>query len=79
MRFRTYLNKCTQLEGFVGVVLNHQPVYTVDACDKGEGAFKDNPVQFDVFADTTNLRFECLIFETPATVKIDNVSILPLH
>lgn len=60
-------------------MLNHQPVYTVDACDKGAGAFKDNLYQFTASADLTNLRFEFVIGETPATVKIDNVSVVPLH
>ncbi|KAL9610019.1 MAG: hypothetical protein Q9167_005261 [Letrouitia subvulpina] len=78
LRFRTYFDKCTQSEGFVGVKLNNQPVYTVDACDNGAGAFKDNLVQF--FATgSNNLRFEFLIGENPATVKIDNVSVIPLH
>ena len=62
----------------MGVKINSQPVYTVDSCDGPAGAFNDNLVQF--FAtDHTNLRFEFLIGETPAVVKIDNVSVTPLH
>ncbi|KAL8782584.1 MAG: hypothetical protein Q9213_005262 [Squamulea squamosa] len=79
LRFRTYFDKCTQGEGFVGVMINRQPVYTVDACDKGAGTFKDNLVQFTATADQTNLRFEFLTNENPAVFKIDNVSVMPLH
>ncbi|KAI4113014.1 MAG: hypothetical protein LQ338_008240, partial [Usnochroma carphineum] len=42
LKFRTYFDKCTQSEGFVGVMINHQAVYTVDACDHGAGVFTDN-------------------------------------
>ncbi|KAL9595393.1 MAG: hypothetical protein Q9219_006468 [cf. Caloplaca sp. 3 TL-2023] len=80
LRFRTFFAKCsTGSEGFVGVMINRQPVYTVDACDKGAGAFKDNLVQFYAPADSTNLRFEFLTGENEATFKIDNVSVMPLH
>ncbi|KAL8950863.1 MAG: hypothetical protein Q9222_003117 [Ikaeria aurantiellina] len=76
VRFRTYFDKCTGSEGFVGVMLNHQPVYTVDACDFGAGAFKDNTVTFTAAASPENLRFEFIIGENPATVKIDNVVVV---
>lgn len=78
LRFRTYFDKCTGSEGFVGVKINNNPVYTVDSCDNPAGQFNDNLVQF--FATgSDNLRFEFLIGETPAVVKIDNVSAVPLH
>ena len=61
-------------------MINRQPVYTVDACDKlPAGVFQDNLLQFFTSSDSTNLRFEFLIGETPAVVKIDNVSAIPLH
>lgn len=79
LRFRTYFDKCTQSEGFVGVMINRAAVYTVDACDKGAGAFKDNLFQFTASADQTNLRFEFLTDENAAVFKIDNVSVIPLQ
>lgn len=79
LKFRTFFDKCTQDEGFIGVMINRSPIYTVDACDKGAGAFKDNLVQFTATADRTNLRFEFLTREPSAVFKIDNVSVVPLH
>lgn len=79
LRFRTYFDKCTQSEGFVRVRLNGQSIYTVNACNDGSSTFKDNLVQFYAPLSGGNIRFEFLIFETPATVKIDNVSAIPLH
>ncbi|KAL8737746.1 MAG: hypothetical protein Q9181_001374 [Wetmoreana brouardii] len=76
LKFRTFFDKCTQSEGFVGVMINSQPVYTVDACDHGAGLFTDNTVEFTAPADQTNLRFEFLTHENLATVKIDNVEAL---
>ena len=72
LTFRTYFDKCTGSEGFVGVMLNHQPVYTVDACDFGAGDFKTNTVAFTAAANPENLRFEFLVGETDAVVKLDN-------
>ncbi|KAI4253774.1 MAG: hypothetical protein L6R35_007553, partial [Caloplaca aegaea] len=79
LRFRTFFDKCTTDEGFVGVMLNRSPVYTVDACDKGAGAFKDNLVQFVATSDQTELRFDFITRENDAVIKIDNVSVVPLH
>ncbi|KAI4189957.1 MAG: hypothetical protein LQ346_005017 [Caloplaca aetnensis] len=79
LKFRTFFDKCTQNEGFVGVMINRAPLYTVDACDKGAGAFKDNLVQFTAAVNLINLRFEFLTNENPAVFKIDNVSVVPLH
>lgn len=76
LKFRTYFDKCTPSEGFVGVMLNHEPVYTVDACDHGAGAFTDNTVSFTAAAAAANLRFEFIIGENPAVVKIDNVVVV---
>ena len=59
--------------------INGQPVYTVDACDYPAGVFTDNSYQFFPPPDGANLRFEFLIGEIGAVVKIDNVSMLPLH
>ncbi|KAL8791025.1 MAG: hypothetical protein Q9195_006099, partial [Heterodermia aff. obscurata] len=78
LSFRSYFDKCTGSEGFIGVKINGQPVYTVDACDGTAGVFNSNVYQFFAAGGDT-LRFEFLIGENPATVKIDNVSVVPLH
>ena len=53
-------------------------MYTVDACDNPAGQYSNNLVQFFATGGD-NVRFEFLIGETPAVVKIDNVSVVPLH
>ena len=76
LTFRTYFDACG--DGFIGVMLNHAPVYTVDACDLGAGAFEDNTVDFTATASPWNLRFEFEVGETTAVVKIDNVAVVPV-
>ncbi|CAF9931226.1 hypothetical protein IMSHALPRED_008565 [Imshaugia aleurites] len=76
LTFRTYFDACG--DGFVGVKLNQAPVYTVDACDYGAGAFEDNTVNFTATVSPTNLRFEFEVSETTAVVKIDNVAVVPV-
>lgn len=72
LTFRTYFDKCTTSEGFVGVMLNNAPIYTVDACDLGAGAFETNTVNFTATVSPVNLMFQFEIGETNAVVKIDN-------
>lgn len=72
LTFRTYFDACTTNEGFVGVMLNQVPVYTVDACDFGAGAFKDNTVSFTAASSPLNLVFQFKTGEIHAVVKIDN-------
>ena len=72
LTFRTYFDKCTTSEGFVGVMLNYAPEYDVDACDLGAGAFKTNTVNFTATVSPVNLMFQFLVGETDAVVKIDN-------
>ncbi|KAI4209352.1 MAG: hypothetical protein LQ351_007715 [Letrouitia transgressa] len=80
LHFQTYFDKCTGGEGFVGVMLNHAPYYTVDACDRYptyiEG-FGDNAIIFTPDTTTVNIRFEFLTGEPDAVIKIDNVVVLP--
>ncbi|CAD6581526.1 MAG: hypothetical protein ASARMPRED_000637 [Alectoria sarmentosa] len=76
LTFRTYFDACG--DGFVGVMLNYAPVYTVDACDFGAGAFEDNTVDFTATASPWNLRFDFEVAETTAVVKIDNVAVVPV-
>ena len=56
----------------MGLKINQQPVATTDACDYGAGAFKDNSYDFTATANPTNVRFEFLVGDTDAVVKIDN-------
>ena len=56
----------------MGLKINQQPVQTTDACDYGAGAFKDNSFDFTATANPTNVRFEFLVGNTDAVVKIDN-------
>ena len=72
LTYRTYFDKCDESEGFVGLMVNHQPVQTTDACDFGAGAFKSNSYDFTATVNPTNLRFEFLVGDTDAVVKIDN-------
>lgn len=78
LTFRTYFDACTTNEGFVGVMLNQVPVYTVDACDFGAGAFKDNTVSFTAASSPLNLVFQFKTGEIHAVVKIDNVVVVPV-
>ncbi|KAL9033344.1 MAG: hypothetical protein Q9214_007561, partial [Letrouitia sp. 1 TL-2023] len=80
LHFQTYFDKCTGGEGFVGVMLNHEPYYTVDACDRYPtyiDGFGDNAIIFTPDTTTVNVRFEFLTGEPDAAIKIDNVSVLP--
>ena len=72
LTYRTYFDKCDGSEGFVGLMVNHQPVQTTDACDYGAGEFKSNSYDFTATVNPTNLRFEFLVGDTDAVVKIDN-------
>ncbi|KAL9612601.1 MAG: hypothetical protein Q9167_002807 [Letrouitia subvulpina] len=83
LKFRTYFDKCTIGEGFVGVLLNggDDAGYTVDACDRypaNIGQFGDNTVgPFTASTNPENLRFEFLIDEPDAVVKLDNIMVVP--
>ncbi|KAL8765583.1 MAG: hypothetical protein Q9194_006517 [Teloschistes cf. exilis] len=78
LRFRTFFDKCTQGEGFIGVMINHQALQTIDACDFGTSDFKFNyPVSFTATTNPTNLRFELITGEEDTVAKIDNVVVVP--
>ena len=72
LTYRTYFDKCDGSEGFVGLMVNHQPVQTTDACDFGAGEFKSISYDFTATVNPTNLRFEFIVGDTDAVVKIDN-------
>lgn len=81
LSFSVYFDKCTQREGFVGVMLNHQPVFTFDSCDDGQQAvgkfYRVTLPPFTAAANPENVRFEYIIGEPGAVVKLDNVVITP--
>lgn len=52
-------------------MLDRVAVYTVDACDFGAGAYRDNSYAFVADVATENLRFEILV-GPQAVVRIDN-------
>ena len=59
-------------------MLNHQPVYTFDARDQGQaavGKYADVSFGFTAVASPENLRFEFLVGEPNAVVRLDNVAI----
>lgn len=80
LSFSVYFDKCTQREGFVGVMLNHQPVFTFDSCDDGQqavGNFYRVTVPFTAAANPENVRLEFLVGEPNAVIKLDNVAVTP--
>ena len=77
LTFRTYFDKRTPNEGFVGARVGNDAGYTVDACDFGAGAYKDNRVVFTASASSEELRFDIEVLERDAVVKIDNVVVVP--
>lgn len=56
----------------MGLMLNHQPVKTTDACDLGAGAFYSNSYDFTATVNPFNLHFDFVAGEYPDTMKIDN-------
>lgn len=67
------------LSGFIGVMVNDSPIYTVDATDKGAGSWQLNEVPYTPTTSTVTLRFEFL-FGTqhePRVQKIDTVVLRP--
>ncbi|KAJ9144341.1 hypothetical protein NKR19_g6519 [Coniochaeta hoffmannii] len=61
--------------GFIGVMANEVPIYTVDAADMGAGAWHLNTVSYIPTVATLNLRFEFLFGNqhAPGVQKVDTV------
>ena len=61
--------------GFIGVMVNGEPIYTVDATDKGAGAWHLNIVSYTPSVASINLRFEFLFGSqhAPGVQKVDSV------
>jgi len=80
LSFSVYFSTCTTTFGFVGIMLNHQAVSTFDACDYGQaavGKFYHTSISFTATANPTNLRFEFVIGQPSAIVRLDNIAITP--
>jgi hypothetical protein len=67
--------------GFIGVMFNDVPQYTIDARDHGFGPnfFTVNTVDYTPSADTVTVKFEFLFGNVPSVDIIDTVTFAPLH
>ncbi|KAI4244145.1 MAG: hypothetical protein L6R40_003129 [Gallowayella cf. fulva] len=82
LKFRTYFDRCTNgpSDSAVGIQINFQNVNTVNACKQGPGGvFRDGLYQFYATSDATKLRLQFFAGRTDAVIKIDNISVVPLH
>ena len=77
LRFRIYFDKCTQSGGLINVRINSRASTSVSACNQPVGVFVSEFYQFTATGDDV-LLFQFLVPEG-TTVKIDNVSAIPLH
>jgi hypothetical protein len=61
--------------GFIGVMVNGEPIYTVDATDQGAGAWHLNTVSYTPTTTTIDLRFEFLFGtqHVPGIQRVDTV------
>ena len=79
MSFSVYFDKCTQSEGFVGVRFpGYSGGTTFDACDDGQaavGKYADTSFVFTAGATTEQLRFEFVVGEPNAVVRLDNIAL----
>lgn len=65
--------------GFVGVMLNDVPVYTIDARDHGfGGGFTLNTVDYTPTSSAVTVKFEFLYNDVLSLDRIDGVSFVPL-
>lgn len=68
--------------GFVGVMINDQPIWTVDATDHGAasvGTWTVNKVDYTPTTDMLRVKFEYVLGPAPCSVRLDTVSLVPLH
>ncbi|KAK7941586.1 uncharacterized protein PG986_013973 [Apiospora aurea] len=69
--------------GFVGIMINDQPVRTVDATDHGaasQGAWMENWVDYTPSTDAVQVKFEYVLGPAvPCAAGLDTVSLAPLH
>ncbi|KAK8054827.1 hypothetical protein PG993_000054 [Apiospora rasikravindrae] len=69
--------------GFVGVMINGQPLRTVDAADNGSAVIRnwtENQVDYTPSTGSVRVKFEYVLgLAVPCTVRLDTVSLAPLH
>lgn len=77
--FSVYFDKCTQSEGFVGVRFpNYSGGFTFDSCDQGQaavGKYADASFGFTAEATAEQLRFEFVVQEPNAVIRLDNIAV----
>lgn len=61
--------------GFIGVLVNGNPIYTIDATDRGAGVWYMNSIAYTPTTATITIRFEFLFGtqHVPSVQKIDSV------
>lgn len=68
--------------GLVGVMVNDEPDRTVDATDHGAdrvGSWTANQVDYTPAADSVRVTFEYILGPSLCSVRLDTVSLAPLH
>ena len=77
--FSVYFNQCTSTEGFVGVRFpGYSGSYTFDSCDDGQaavGKYADTSFTFTAGATSEQLRFEFIVDEPNAIIRLDNIAV----
>ncbi|KAI8630807.1 hypothetical protein F5Y19DRAFT_34333 [Xylariaceae sp. FL1651] len=78
LTFWTYFDNLDA--GFIGVMFNDVPYYTIDAGDHGSGAFTLNTVNYTPTNATVTVKFEFLYTPTVAALdRIDSVTFAPIN
>jgi hypothetical protein len=80
LQFFTFFDNTSA--GFIGVMINDVPVYTIDASDKGAGFYFPNDVVWTPAAGVRSavIKFEFLFGNGPASVdRIDSVVFQPFN
>ncbi|KAI0123564.1 hypothetical protein BJ170DRAFT_697387 [Xylariales sp. AK1849] len=68
--------------GFIGIMIEDQPVFTVDATDHGAasiGTWTENIVDYTPTTSTISIKFEYLLGPALCHVKTDTITFTPLH
>ncbi|EPE32834.1 hypothetical protein GLAREA_05846 [Glarea lozoyensis ATCC 20868] len=80
LQFYTFFDNVNA--GFIGVMINDQAVYTIDAADKGAGYYNVNDVIWTpaTGVKTATIKFEFLFGNGPASVdRIDSIIFQPFN
>ncbi|KAB5523124.1 hypothetical protein GE09DRAFT_1065552 [Coniochaeta sp. 2T2.1] len=65
--------------GFIGVIINDAPVYTIDAHDRPAGVWNTNSIDYNPTTDQIVIKFEFLFGPYPSYARIDTVNFNYLH